>query len=199
MSATSFQARHGCAASMVFAALLLACATPGAAAAQMLDQVWVGALAHDITDIGHGRESAGADLQLEVDTVKPRVLRFLGAPRVDAAIALNSAGTTNFGGVGLVWDRRLSGRLYGTLQLGVDYTDGVTEVIQGPAGDSERRHRLLLGSRTLFQEAVGLNWRLSDRWSLGGEYVHLSNGGLLGHHHNQGLNDLGLRLGYRFR
>lgn len=191
--------RQGGVAAAIAALLVVACASPRAAAAQMLDQVWVGALAHDITDIGRGRENEGVDLELEVDTVKPAALRFLGAPRVSAVIALNSAGTTNFGGVGLVWDRRLSSRLYGTVQFGVDYTDGVTEVIQGPAGDSERRRRLLLGSHTLFQEAVGLNWRLSERWFLGGEFVHLSNGGLLGHHHNQGLNDLGVRLGYRFR
>jgi lipid A 3-O-deacylase len=199
MLAKGLRARRWRAAMAIAAASALVCASPRAAVAQIVDEVWVGAFAHDVTDLGRGRESDGADLELEIDTVKPAVLRFLGAPRVNATIALNSAGLTNFGGVGLVWDRRLAGRLYGSLQFGVDYTDGVTDVIQGPAGDDERHHRLLLGTRTLFREAAGLNWRLSDRWSVGGEFIHLSNGGLVGHHHNQGLNDLGLRLGYRFR
>lgn len=199
MLATESRTRLGRVAMISFGLAALACAAPRPAAARVLDEVWIGAFAHDVTDIGRGRESNGADVELEVDTVKPAALRFLGAPRINATLALNSRGTTNFGGVGLVWDRRLSGRLYGSVQFGVDYTDGVTDVTHGPTGDIESHHRLLLGTRTLFREAAGLNWRLSDHWLLGGEFVHLSNGGLDGHHHNQGVNDLGLRLGYRFQ
>jgi lipid A 3-O-deacylase len=187
------------AAGLIASLSILACVAPRPAEAEILDQAWVGGFAHDVSDLGRGKESNSQDIELELDTVRPQFLRFLGAPRLNATLALNASGLTDFGGVGLVWDRRLIGRLSGSIELGVDQTDGVTEPAAGPAGDYDRRHRLLLGSKTLFREAAGADWALTDRWSVGAEYVHLSNGGILSHGHNEGINDAGLRLGYRFR
>jgi lipid A 3-O-deacylase len=172
-------------------------AAPLAARAGVLDEVWVGGFAHDVSDIGHGKESGSEDVQLEVDSGAPSILRFLGAPRLNAALTLNSAGLTNFGAVGLTWSHRLFDRLSGSLDLGGGLTDGVTSPPPGPAGAYDRSHRLLLGSKALFREALGADWRLSDRWSIGAEFVHLSNGLILAHGYNEGVNDAGLRLGYK--
>lgn len=165
------------------------------ARAEIVDQVWIGGYAHDITDWGLKKEGNTADVQLEVDTAQPQVLRFLGAPHLNATLALNTAGKTDFGSVGLAWDRRLFGSLYGSLQFGIGDSDGVTSPNSAP----KDRNRLLLGSKALFREAAGLNWRLKDHWLIGVQYVHASNGLILAHRYNEGINDLGFRFGYRFR
>ena len=90
------------------------------------------------------------------------------------------------------------GPLYASFQIGIGATDGVTQPPSGPAGDYDRRHRLLLGSTALFREAAGVNWRFLPRWEVGVQFVHASNGLILGHRYNESINDLGLRLGYRF-
>ncbi|HEY5410743.1 MAG TPA: acyloxyacyl hydrolase [Caulobacteraceae bacterium] len=69
----------------------------------------------------------------------------------------------------------------------------------GPLGDYDRSHRLLLGSKVLFRAAAGVDWRIDSRWSIGAEFVHLSNGHIFDHEHNEGINDAGIRLGFRFR
>ena len=151
--------------SLVAAALVaFGLASPALAQSQLLDEVWVGGFAHDTSDIGHGKESNTQDVMLEVDTGRPGALRFLGAPRIGASIALNGAGLTNFGGLGLVWDHKLFGHIYGSLDLGMGLSDGVAHAQTGAAEAYDERHRLLLGSKVLFREAGGLNWRLSQHW-----------------------------------
>ncbi len=181
-----------CAASLVLAG-------PQAAHTQILDEIKFGVMAHDVSDLGNGKESHSADGQVELDTARPGVLRWLGAPRVNAVLALNSAGKTNFGAMGLTWDRRLFSRLYGRLDLGMGLTDGVTDAPPGAAGGALHAHRLILGSKALFREAIGVDWRLTGRWSIGAAFEHLSNGGLLGNHYNEGINDVGMTLSYRFK
>lgn len=176
-------------------------AAPRAARAGVLDEIWVGGFAHDVSDIGHdnGKESGTEDTILEADTARPGVLRILGAPRIGLSLGLNSAGLTNSGAVSLVWDHHLFGPLYGSVDLGMGLSDGVSQTPAGVAGVYDQQHRLLLGSKVLFREAAGVDWRLNDRWSIGGEFVHFSNGLILAKDHNQGVNDAGIRLGYRFR
>jgi hypothetical protein len=175
------------------AALLCAASSP--ARAEIFDQVWIGGYAHDISDWGLGKESNTADVQLEVDTAQPQFLRFLGAPHLNATLALNTAGKTDFGSVGLAWDHRLVGSLYGSLQFGIGDSDGVTE----PTDNPKDANRLLLGSKALFREAGGVNWRMKNHWLIGVQFVHASNGLILGHRYNEGINDLGIRIGYRFK
>jgi lipid A 3-O-deacylase len=177
--------------------LALALVPPPARAEGLVDQVWIGGFAHDIVHVGGGRESGSTDFQVEADSQRPALLRGIGAPRLNATFSANSAGQTNFGSVGLTWDRGLTSRLRGSFDLGVALTDGVTGAHLRPGDDTHGR--LLLGSKALFREALGLDWRTSDRWSVGIEYVHLSNGNIYAHGHNDGINDLGLRFGYRFR
>ncbi|HEY2658155.1 MAG TPA: acyloxyacyl hydrolase [Caulobacteraceae bacterium] len=172
---------------------------PPTAQAGGLDQIWVGGYAHDVSDLRHGKESGTGDVQVEIDSARPAWLRFMGAPRLNAALSLNSAGLTNFGSAGLTWNHRLIGPLYGSLDLGFGLTDGVANPPPGPRGAYDLDHRLLLGSKVLFREAAGVDWRLSRRWSIGAQFVHLSNGLVLAHRYNQGINNVGLRLGYRFR
>jgi lipid A 3-O-deacylase len=183
---------------LLAAGLALAAALPVAARADIVDEISVGGFSHDVSDVGRGKESASADIQLEVDTTRPPLLRVLGAPRVNAFIALNSAGHTNSAGGGLVWDHQLFDRLYGSIDLGLAVNDGVLSAPLGPAGDFNRAHRVLLGSHLLFREALALEWRVSRRWGIAAEYIHESTGQILAHGANEGINDLGLKLAYHF-
>ncbi len=183
---------------LLTSALVVAIGLPKASKADIVDEVSVAGLAHDLSDVGGGKESDTEDVQFEVDTTRPPILRLLGAPRLNAFISVNSAGHTNSAGGGLVWDHRLFGPVFVRLDLGLALNDGVSTAALGPAGAVDRQNRLLLGSKVLFREALGLDWRFARRWAIGAEYVHESNGQILARGVNEGINDAGLRLAYRF-
>jgi hypothetical protein len=183
---------------VVLCAVALA-TSPAAARAGVIDEIWAGGLAHDLNDFDHGKESDSGDVQIEVDTARPAALRPLGAPRVNLVLAVNSAGHSDLASAGLTWDHRIFRQLYGSVDFGLGVTDGLLSPPPGPTGAEDERNRLLLGSRVLFREAAGLDWRLDPRWSIGVEFVHASNGHILSHGFNQGITDAGVRLGYRFR
>ena len=172
---------------------------PAMSRAGPIDEVGVGAYGHDVNDLGRGKESNTEDLQLEVDTARPPILRLIGAPRLNAFVSINSARESDFAGAGLVWDRRLLGQLYGSLDVGAGYTDGVLGPPTDPAAAAAtERRRLYLGSRILFREAIGVDWRFSPYWAVGAQFWHASNGRVIGNNFNESINDAGLRLGYRF-
>lgn len=166
------------------------------AAAGVLDEVWVGGYAHDFDDSQH-KESGTAEIEFEADTAQPRFLHFIGWPSIALTAAINTGGKTDFGGVALVWQRRLISRLSGSVQFGLDVNNGVVSAPSGPAGDELRKDRLELGSNLLFREAVGLDWALDPRWRVGAQFIHNSTGQILAHGPNEGLNELGVRVGYR--
>lgn len=183
---------------------LLACAfaaavvAPSISKADIVDEVSVGGYAHDVNDIGRGKESGTEDIQIEVDTTRPAILRILGAPRVNAFVSINSGGRTDNAGAGLVWDHQLFDRLYGTLDLGLAANDGDLTAPLGPRGDFARANRLQLGSHLLFREALGLELRVSRHWAIGGQFIHESTGQIVARGANEGINDLGMKLAYHF-
>jgi len=181
----------------LLAAALIGAAAP-AAADGLLDEVWAGGYAHDFADSQH-KETGTAEIEFEADTVQPRFLHFIGWPHIALTAAFNTGGDTSFGGVALVWQRRLISRLSGTVQFGLNVNNGIVRVPPGPAGEQLYDERLIVGSNLLFREAVGLDWSLSRNWRLGAQYIHESNGQILSHGPNEGLNELGLRLGYRIQ
>ena len=176
-----------------------------AAQAQIIDEVSAGAYAHDVVHVTDGVESGLTDVQLEVDTVRPPFLRFLGAPRLNLYAAFNGAGHSDVYGGGLVWDHKTFWpQLYVILDFGLAYTDAVVKPPPGvtayTVSNYDHYPRLLVGSNLLFRTVPGLEWHFDDHWVLGAQLVHLSNAGILGdHHYNRGINDLGVRVGYRFK
>ncbi len=55
-----------------------------------------------------------------------------------------------------------------------------------------------LGCRELFFWSVGVGYRLNEHWNLMATEQHGSQWGLCGWDNNQGINYLGVRLGYRY-
>ena len=71
------------------------------------------------------------------------------------------------------------------------------------AFESERRAhiaatRIDFGSQVLFEPELAFGYRFNDQLSAELSYVHLSNGQILHQGKNQGLDDVGLRVNYRF-
>ncbi|HWE46754.1 MAG TPA: acyloxyacyl hydrolase [Caulobacteraceae bacterium] len=173
--------------------------SPAVARAGVVDELNAAVMSHDTSDLGRGKESHSADIQFEVDTIRPRALKFLGSPRLNAIVAVNTAGLTNFAAAGFTWDWPLWKRWRGKIDFGLSVNDGVVSAPPGPAGQMVREHRLLLGSKVLFREAATVEWRFGKKWGLEAQFEHLSNGGILGsNHNNQGINDAGLALAYHF-
>jgi hypothetical protein len=183
---------------IALATLVLGFAAARRASAEAIDAIWLGGYAHSFNNAPGRKEAGTGEVEAEADTPQIHALRALGAPRLALTVAINTGGKTDFGGAALVWERRLIGRLSGSVQFGLNLNDGETRAPPGPAGDDLRRTRLQLGSKVLFREAAGLNWRLDRRFSLGVQYIHNSNGEILAHGANESINEIGFRLGVRF-
>jgi lipid A 3-O-deacylase len=88
-------------AALAVAALLLA---PHRTAAQttLVDEVKIGALAHDVAFFTHHVES-GTDVNLEVLFTAPDLLSVIGSPRPHIGADINTSGNTSDGYFGLTW------------------------------------------------------------------------------------------------
>ena len=102
-------------------------------------------------------------------------------------MSVNSAGDTHFAAAGISW--KIGGTVYVRPGIGLAIHDR-------PGGF--RRDRIYFGSRILFEPELGLGVQLNDRVSVEASWVHLSHAKLL-NIENPGIDNLGLRLNYRFR
>ncbi len=193
----------------VIAAALGLCALGGPGQARA-NEVFVGALAHDVTFIGNaigvgaaGRED-GVDLQLGYRTGRIEQLGLIWKPQVHAFVSVNTDKTSNFAAVGFDWRIGLARNLYFRPGIGLAYTDGKTGLppanAPGLSPDEVARRtnlyytRIDFGSKVLFEPTLALGWDVSDRVAIEATYVHLSHGQVFHSGKNQGLDDAGVRL-----
>lgn len=188
------------ATTILFVTFLLAGARPALAETSIVDAVRGGVLAHDVVEAN--RVEQGADLNGEIQFRPLGLLRdpshqawvnALLDPRPVIGASINVSGYTSQFYFGATWHTRLSGirpgpGFYGELSLGGAIHNG--EIGAG------HPHREALGSRVLFHLSGALGYAISAHYSLEAYYEHDSNGGLA--KYNRSLNDVGLRLGYRF-
>lgn len=163
----------------------------------------LGVLDHDTSLLG-GREK-GADINPEIifwspiadDMIAgaPSWLHWALQPRPTIGGDINTAGRTNQAYVGATWSWYLTREL-------VNPGDGIVlDYFFGPGfndgqihnGNSERK---ALGSNVLFRVGLDLGYQINPVWVISAHIDHISNGGLA--KENQSINDLGIRLGYRF-
>src|SRR5688572_1796870 len=105
-----------------------------------------------------------------------------------AFAALNTAGDTNYGVVGL--SARFGDRFYIRPGLGV-------AVHTGSAQDFQRTARIAFGSRILFAPELGIGTQVTDRVSIEASWVHMSHAQLFGGQ-NPGIDNVGIRLNIGF-
>jgi lipid A 3-O-deacylase len=180
----------------VTASLVLA-PTRTVAQTQLIDEVKIGALAHDVGFLTHHVES-GADLNIETLFVSPDMLSIIGSPRPHIGADINTAGNTSDGYLGLTWGWTLmpslfgGGALFANGSLGGAVQDGFTgtQATEPPPG------RKLLGSTVLFRESAELGYQITPIVSVSALLDHISNANLAPR--NAGITSAGARLGFKF-
>jgi hypothetical protein len=141
------------------------------------------------------REGGSADVNMEF--VLPdfwpttwTVPRWL-LPRPQLGATLNTDGKTSYAYAGALWTVDFTRSLFGEGFFGGMVHDA-------PLNDD--RTRLVLGCRFLFHEGLSLGYRITDRWSVMSTIEHSSNasGTLTDCPKNEGITEIGARLGYSF-
>lgn len=192
---------QGKAAGLVALGALVATAAP--AQADVLEEVRVGVLAHNIcvTDCKNADKEDGPVVEFQVNFTTPGFLEWAASPSPYIVASVNAAGETSFAGVGLDWRWEFAegwalepgvGYVVHNGDINNPYANGTPE-----AADYFDEH-LLLGSEDLFRTTLGLTREFSGPWEAQVFFSHLSHGQILGQGRNQGLDQLGVRLGYRF-
>jgi lipid A 3-O-deacylase len=187
----------------VVAVLAGLCPTPCQAQNITYTEVKLGVWDHDTTLLG-GREK-GADINPELILESPITADMIAGapgwlywtlqPRPTIGAAFNTDGLTDQYYLGATWSWMLASNIINPgdgIVLGYFFGPGFNDG-QLHNGDATRK---ALGSHILFREALDLGYQINATWEISTYIDHISNGGLA--KENQSINDIGLRLGYRF-
>ncbi len=148
-------------------------------------EIFGGLYVHDIkSPLSQSDFEGGADLQVgwRGGRIGPTPLQ----PYAFAAI--NTAGETNYGAIGI--SAKFGNKLYVRPGLGL-------AVHTGSAGNFQRTDRIAFGSRVLFAPEVGVGTQINDRLSIEASWVHMSHGQLFGRQ-NPGIDNVGVRVNFAF-
>jgi hypothetical protein len=168
---------------IVIGALALSGMAPAAAHA---GEIFGGAYVHDVeTPLTASGIEKGIDLQLGY-----RGGRIGSTPLQPYAFAaINTAGETHYGAVGL--SARFGGQVYVRPGLGLAIHSGKT-------GNFVRSdNRIAFGSRILFEPELAVGVQVNERTSVEASWVHMSHGQIFGRH-NPGIDNIGVRVNVGF-
>lgn len=167
-----------------------------------VNEVQIGVLAHNIQviDSKNANKEDGPVIEAQITFDSPGFLRWAGAPRPYAMISANVSGDTSHAGVGLEWRWEFADGWQLNPGLGYVVHDGELEnpYPPGPQSIAFADEHVLLGSRDLFRTSLAVTRELSENWSAQVIFAHLSHGQILGDGRNQGMDQIGVRFGYRF-
>jgi lipid A 3-O-deacylase len=164
-------------------------------------------------DLGPASREGGADLLVGWRSAPVEQLSLIWKPHVHAVVVANTSVPTHWVAVGFDWKLDLQrfglpGGTYLRPGIGLAYTTGKAGLppVNAPGlAPAEIQRRLYLyhtrkdfGSHWEFEPDLALGYQLSPKLAAELSYEHLSNGEILHHGKNQGLDDLGLRLVYAY-
>lgn len=172
---------------------LAAVSVASTAEAGGLESLHVGVLAHDVGPISSSRED-GAAVNIEAQFRSPRALMPLLYPRpmIGVTLAFDGAATSE-AYAGLAWRQDIAKRLFVAASAAIAVHDGDTHFAQGEPLNGDFA---FLGCRALFRFSGEIGVMATERTSVSAYYSHASNAGLCSE--NEGLDNLGARIGYRF-
>jgi hypothetical protein len=152
----------------------------------------VGGFAHAIGSVEQGGGDIGVQLVLPSLFSDPQSWWQLLVPRpyIGAMASIPHRSDSVRGGA--LWRFPLWGRFFTEAFFGGAYDNGS---INGDATHNA------LGSRWLFNAGGSLGYHIDEHWSVMVTFDHMSNGKTVfgtGFEHNEGVNDLGLQISYRF-
>lgn len=198
--------------------LLAAVAAIGLAASagpSSAGEVFVGLYAHNVTFIGDNigigavKREDGEDIHFGYRTDRINALWWLLKPQAYAFASINDRGASDFYAAGLAWPVSLfHTAFYIRPGIGLAYTDGETSLPPpAQAGLTPQQvqqrlvfnaHHLDFGDPVQFEPELALGYHLDHHWSVELSYTHISNGQIFHHGENEGLDDAGGRLIYKF-
>lgn len=161
-----------------------------AAGSARADEIFGGVLVHDVmTGITVSGIEDGADFQIGYRGARigNSPSRWSPSPYIFASV--NSVGDTNFAAAGLSW--KFGDQVYFRPGIGLAVHDGPDRV--SPGSD-----RIDFGSRILFEPEAAIGVRIDERLSAEASWVHLSHATLFSSN-NPGIDNIGVRVNYRFR
>lgn len=168
-----------------------------------VDEVYLGVMQNNICviDCKNANKEDGPNVEFQVSFDSPSWLGWAGSPQPFVVGSLNVAGETSFGGVGLEWRWDFADKW--ALEPSVGYIIHDGEVSNPfPNGSPEAAQfadeHVLFGSEDLFRTSLALTRDFEGPWEGQIIFEHLSHGQILGHGRNQGLDSIGIRIGYQF-
>ncbi len=187
----------------VFGALCVGVLAGQMASADVIEDISVGVLQHNICvlDCDNADKEDGPDISAEVAFVSPDWLGFAASPRPYVAVTANTAGKTSFLAAGLQWEWVFADGWSLQPSLGYGFHDGENSFPfpQGdPRNDPVSAETVFFGSRDLFRTSFALTRALGEDWAVQLHYEHFSHGQILGSGRNQGIDNAGLRVRYRY-
>lgn len=161
-----------------------------------VEEARVGVLAQGIGGWSPDLEQ-GASINLELLFKSPQFMRVLGSPRpvIGASIATDSDATSQVY-MGFDWKAYLAQRIFVSGMLGGAVHNGETDPFDPIADASRATNTLFLGCRALFHLGADVGYDLTERVSASAHWQHISNAGFCDE--NEGLDNIGLRFGYKF-
>lgn len=157
---------------------------------RLFDTVRIGAFAHNVGMEEEGDVAVSGHLltsRIGASTSSPQsFVDFLLTPRLHAGFMANTAGNTSYGYAGLTWRADLFAGFFTELELG----GAVNNYKEAP-------DRIDMGCHVTFRESAGLGYRFSEHFDLLASIEHASHANLCDEA-NEGVTEIGVRLGYRF-
>jgi lipid A 3-O-deacylase len=168
--------------------LLALTAIPARAGSKIVSEIRGGVYDHDVSFWSFHRES-GTDINGEVLFVSPSFLEAVWSPRPHLGATVNTDGNTSHAYAGLTWELPLfSSDFFVDGNLGLSVNNG--------RRDTDDPDRKSLGSPVLFRLGAALGYNLTEKVNVSLQFEHMSNAYLA--NENEGMDNFGLRLGYRF-
>ncbi len=163
-----------------------------------LSEVRVGVLKHAVSLVGNTTKETGIDGNLEILFEAPSFLGLLWSPRPTIGLTANSSATnTDIAYGGLTWEWAPWSNLILDFSLGMAVHNGELKFDPSVAFPANAGRHREFGCRWLFRESFEAGWLFAKRHAATIMWSHYSHGGLCDDK-NEGLDNIGVRYGYRF-
>jgi lipid A 3-O-deacylase len=163
----------------------------------IISELRIGFLSHDVKDFVvpfTSRDEDGLDLNGEVLFQSPGFLSFVGSPRPNLGVSINTAGDTSMAYAGMMWQYDFDFGLFAGMNLGFAVHNGTLDNYKlDPTHESVKR----LGTRVLFHLAPEIGYRFESGYGVSLYWSHISNGQMLGSATNEGIDSVGVRFSYK--
>ena len=160
-----------------------------------LYEVKQGVLAHDRGWFGKNREGFGPDYNFELMFNSPDILKKIGSPKPILGLTQTITGGSSLYYGGITWDWNMTENWFVTGTTGIAYTNGLKKLPKGQVATGDKK--IQFGSQWLHRGAIELGWNFYGNDTISLMFSHVSHGSMLSDK-NHGMDEFGIRYGYRF-